>query len=68
MARKYKMKTNRSAAKRFSFTASGKIKRKRAGLRHFMRRRSTRAKRNLRNRAYLTKSDAKLFRILLPYR
>jgi len=51
MAKKYKMKTNRSAAKRFSFTANGKIKRKKAGMRHFMRRRSVRAKRNLRNPA-----------------
>jgi len=68
MAKKYKMHTNRSAAKRFSFTANGKIKRKKAGMRHFMRRRSVRAKRNLRNPGYLTKSDEKLFRVLLPYR
>jgi len=68
MAKKYKMKTNRSAAKRFSFTANGKIKRKKAGMRHFMRRRSVRAKRNLRNTGYLTKADEKLFRVLLPYR
>lgn len=67
MAKKIKMKTNRSAAKRFSFTANGKIKRKKAGLRHFMRRKSVRAKRNLRNRAYLSKSDHQLIKTLLPY-
>jgi large subunit ribosomal protein L35 len=68
MAGKYKMKTNRSAAKRFSFTGSGKIKRKKAGLRHFMRRKNVQAKRNLRQRAYLTKADEKLIKTLLPYR
>lgn len=67
MAKKYKMKTNRATAKRFSLTANGKIKRKRAGLRHFMRRKSVRAKRNLRNRAYLSKSDTRLVKTLLPY-
>lgn len=66
MAKNYKMKTNRSAAKRFHFTASGKIKRKKAGLRHFMRRRSVRAKRNLRNRAYISEADAPGIRLLLP--
>ena len=50
MTKKYKMKTNKSAAKRFHFTASGKIKRKKAGMRHFMRRKSASAKRKLRNR------------------
>ena len=67
MPRKNKMKTNRSAAKRFSFTANGKIKRKKAGMRHFMRRRSVRSKRNLRSRGYLSKSDTPLIKSLLPY-
>jgi large subunit ribosomal protein L35 len=66
MAKKYKMKTNRAAAKRFHFTAGGKLKRKKAGLRHFMRRKSTTAKRNLRNRAYISKADAPEIRLLLP--
>jgi large subunit ribosomal protein L35 len=65
--KKYKMKTNRATAKRFKLTASGRVKRKRAGMRHFMRRKSVRAKRNLRNRAYLAKSDTKLVKSLLPY-
>ena len=67
MAKKYKMKTNRSAAKRFSITANGKIKRKKAGMRHFMRRKSVSAKRNLRNRGYISKSDEQLIKSLLPY-
>ncbi len=68
MAKHYKMKTNRSAAKRFHFTASGKLKRKKAGMRHFMRRRSTTAKRNLRNRGYISKADMPLVLRLLPNR
>lgn len=67
MAKKYKMKTNRSAAKRFSFTASGKLKRRKAGLRHFMRRKSVRAKRNLGNTGYISKADHQLITKLLPY-
>lgn len=67
MAKKNKMKTNRSAAKRFSFTASGRLKRKKAGLRHFMRRKSVRAKRNLRTRGYISKADHQLIVKLLPY-
>ena len=66
MAARYKMKTNRAAAKRFHFTASGKIKRKKAGLRHFMRRRSVQTKRDLRNRAYVDKTNEKQIRALLP--
>jgi large subunit ribosomal protein L35 len=67
MAKKYKMKTNRATAKRFSLTASGKIKRKKAGMRHFMRRKSVQARRNLRNRGYISKADEKLIKVLLPY-
>ena len=67
MATRYKMKTNKSAAKRFSLTAKGRIKRKKAGLRHFMRRKSVRAKRNLRKTGYISKPDEKLIRVLIPY-
>ncbi len=68
MAKKVKAKTNRSAAKRFHFTASGKLKRKKAGLRHFMRRRPTKAKRNLRQRGYIDSSDLPRVLPLLPNR
>jgi large subunit ribosomal protein L35 len=67
MAKKYKMKTNRAAAKRFSFTANGKIKRKKAGMRHFMRRKSVQSRRNLRKKGYLAKVDHPLLKTLLPY-
>ncbi|MDH5751664.1 MAG: 50S ribosomal protein L35 [Deltaproteobacteria bacterium] len=66
MAKKYKMKTNKSAAKRFSFTSKGKIKRKKAGMRHFMRRKNVQTKRNLRNRGYIADVDAGHIRALMP--
>ena len=66
MAKQRKAKTNRAAAKRFSFTSTGKIKRKKAGMRHFMRRRSVRAKRNLRTRGYVDKANANFIKGLLP--
>ena len=40
-----KIKTNRGAAKRFKLTGSGKIKRKKAGLRHILTKQSSGVKR-----------------------
>ncbi|MFN4196763.1 MAG: 50S ribosomal protein L35 [Caldimicrobium sp.] len=42
-----KMKTNRSAAKRFKVTAKGKILHKKTGKRHLLRKKSAKAKRAL---------------------
>lgn len=42
-----KMKTNRSAAKRFKLTGSGKIVRRKAGLRHILTKKSRKRKRDL---------------------
>jgi len=67
MAKHYKMKTNRATAKRFSFTANGKIKRKKAGMRHFMRRKGPKAKRGLRQRGYVSTANADHIRALMPY-
>jgi large subunit ribosomal protein L35 len=67
MAKHYKMKTRKSAAKRFHFTASGKLKRKKAGLRHFMRRKKATTKRNLRNAGFVAKVDVPRIKVLLPY-
>ena len=43
-----KMKTNSSAKKRFKVTGSGKIKRNRAGTSHLLRKKTKKAKLNLR--------------------
>lgn len=62
-----KLKTNKSARKRFAFTANGKVKRKKAYLRHILTSKGKKQKRQLRRDAYLAKSDVKEIKQLLPY-
>jgi len=63
-----KLKTRRAAAKRFSFTATGKVKRRRAFHRHnFTDCQSKTAKVRGRKPAYLKEGDAALVRLMLPY-
>ena len=60
-----KLKTRRGAAKRFRVTKSGRIKRKRSKLRHILTSKTTRQKRRLRSKAYVSKTDAKKIKRLL---
>ena len=53
-----KMKSNRGAAKRFKRTANGKIKRKKAFLRHILTKKGSKRKRALRKPDYVHKADA----------
>ncbi len=62
-----KLKTKRSAAKRFSFTASGKIKRNSANHRHYLTHKPRGLKRAQRQQEYLSPADAKLVKRMLPY-
>lgn len=62
-----KMKTNRSAAKRFKKTASGKYKHKRSFLRHILTSKDSKRKRQLRRAAYVSPADQKKLEVLLPY-
>lgn len=62
-----KLKTNRSAAKRFHLTKRGKLKHKRAYLRHLLSSKSPGRKRHLRHAAILNATEAKIVRRLLPY-
>ncbi len=62
-----KLKTNRGAAKRFKKTASGKIRHKRAYLRHILSTKSRKQKRRLRSSGVVDKTDAKRIKRLLPY-
>jgi large subunit ribosomal protein L35 len=62
-----KMKTNRGAAKRFSFTGSGKIRRNRAYRRHILTKKSPKRKRQLRTGPVLDSANRKAARRLLPY-
>lgn len=62
-----KMKTHSSAKKRFKRTGSGKIKRFQAGARHLLRKKSKKAKLNLRGSVVIKcKGDEKRIKALLP--
>ena len=54
-----KQKTRRSAAKRFSLTGTGKIKRKHAFKSHILTKKETKQKRNLTKTTLVHKSDEK---------
>lgn len=60
-----KMKTNRGAAKRFRFTASGKIKRKRANASHILTKKTTKRKRNLRKSDLVHATNVKAVKRML---
>ncbi len=62
-----KLKTNRSAAKRFRLTKSGKIKKSNAGRRHILGKMNSKRKRQLRRTGYVADVDARRIRRLLPY-
>ena len=62
-----KMKTRKSAAKRYSVTGSGKIKYKKQGLRHILTKKSPKRKRALRKTGILSPEETKKARKLLPY-
>lgn len=62
-----KLKTNRGAAKRFSRTATGRFKCNHANRRHILTKKSTKRKRHLRHKNYLSYADAREARQLLPY-
>ncbi|MDR2661663.1 MAG: 50S ribosomal protein L35 [Treponema sp.] len=65
---KIKMKTKKSAAKRFSFTGSGKVKYKKQNLRHILTKKSAKRKRNLRHPGILSADNVPVVRKkLLPY-
>jgi large subunit ribosomal protein L35 len=63
-----KIKTNRSAAKRFSFTKSGRVKHKKAFLRHLNSSKNRSRKRHLRRPGMLGATDAKRVHLMVPYK
>lgn len=63
-----KMKTKKAAAKRFSFTGTGKVKYKKMNLRHILTKKSAKRKMHLRGAGILSEdSSAKVRKQLLPY-
>ena len=63
-----KLKSHRGAAKRFSTTKSGKIKRGKTYKSHILTKKSTKRKRNLRQNGYIAECEAKKVRELIPYK
>jgi large subunit ribosomal protein L35 len=61
------MKSNRSAAKRFKATASGKIKRRKAFTRHILTSKTRKQKRQLGSGALVSAANERSIRGLLPY-
>ena len=62
-----KMKTKKSAAKRFKVQGSGGIKRSRAFLRHILTKKTTKRKRALRGTTAVHETNLKSVRAMMPY-
>lgn len=62
-----KLKTKSGAKKRFSLTASGKVRATQAGKKHGMSKRTNKQIRNQRGTTILCDADAKIVMQFLPY-
>lgn len=62
-----KIKTNRAAAKRFSVTKNGGLKRNKAFARHLKTVKSAKRRRNLRHAGLLSEADAGRVKKMMPY-
>lgn len=62
-----KIKTKRAAAKRFTKTGTGKLKRNKAYKSHILTKKSTKRKRNLRKAAMTDKTNVKNMKSIMPY-
>jgi large subunit ribosomal protein L35 len=62
-----KMKTKKSAAKRFRVRPGGTVKRGQAFKRHILTKKTTKAKRHLRGAVTLHEADVKSVRRMMPY-
>lgn len=63
-----KLKTHRGAAKRFSFTKNGKVKRGKAFKSHILTKKSTKRKRRLRKISYASVPNTATIKKLIPYK
>ena len=62
-----KLKTRKAAAKRFSGTGTGKIKRMKANKTHILGKKSPKRKRNLRKSTIADKTVVRAVKRMLPY-
>ena len=63
---KNKLKTNRSAAKRFGVTGTGKVKRNNGGKSHLNVKKSSKRLRRLRKKVYIEGAAAKKIKSYIP--
>ena len=62
-----KVKTHKGAAKRFSLTGSGKVKRSKAFKGHLLTKKSAKRKRGLKSEAFVALVEEKNIKKLIPY-
>jgi len=62
-----KMKTKSGAKKRFTISASGRIKRSQAFKRHILTKKDTKTKRQLRGMIEVHAADKAMVRTMMPY-
>ena len=62
-----KMKSKKSAAKRFKVRPGGSVKRSQAFMRHILTKKSTKRKRKLRGTTNVHDSNMRAVRAMLPY-
>jgi large subunit ribosomal protein L35 len=62
-----KVKTSKAAAKRFTMTGTGKLKRMKAYKSHILTKKSAKRKRNLRKAAMTDATNIKNMKKILPY-
>jgi len=63
-----KIKTHRGAAKRFSLTKNGLVKRAKAYKSHLLNGKSAKRKRNLRKAAFVAAAEENNIKKLIPYK
>ena len=68
MAGKVKIKTHKGAAKRFSLTKSGKVKRGHAYRSHILNKKTTKRKRGLRKIGYASAANEATIKRLIHYK
>lgn len=62
-----KLKTKRSAAKRFKVTGTGKLMKMKANKSHILNKKTTKRKRRLRKAVEVDASNVKMMKRILPY-
>lgn len=62
-----KLKTRKAAKKRFRFTKTGRLKRSKSGRRHILTKKSRKRKRGLRKAGFVSKTQERTIKKLMPY-